>query len=47
METKNTSLASKVAIIGLLIISLAFCLACYNSVKETKAICHLTLGIQN
>ena len=44
MENNTTSLASKFAIIGLLIITIAFAFACYNSVKQTKEICHLTLG---
>lgn len=46
MKNQTTSLASKIAIIGLLLITSFFFYACYNSVKETKQICRLTLGTQ-
>lgn len=45
MKNSNTiPLATKVAIIGLLLLSIGFVIACYNSIQETEALVNLTLG---
>jgi hypothetical protein len=46
MKNQKTSLASKIAIVGILLITAFFFYACYNSVKETKETCSLALGTQ-
>jgi hypothetical protein len=45
-NNNNTSLAAKVAIFGLIIISIAFSYSCYKSVKKTQEVCNLNLGLQ-
>ena len=43
---KTQKLASKIAIAGLLILAIAFTIACYNSMMQTRELCKLTLGTQ-
>ena len=43
---KNQKLASKIALIGSIVLTIAFAYACYNSMVKTRELCRLTLGAQ-
>ena len=45
-KMKNQTTASKIALIGSIVLTIAFAYACYNSMVKTRELCKLVNGTQ-